>query len=245
MSRICSFIIPSFASTESLLDSILSRDACRVGPPTIEQLTAHRFFAEYAPQYDKLHAALCADQKPTLKLSTTAKEQVRLAQQRCEQRLQNEQKATKNQKRLVKLQEMMSSEEEKKQKVARGQQKQQRAAAAAAAAASASADQTRQSRLRQQNSLQLSGGPPGAATSSAATGAGTSTIGRSESAHGGLVSPPSKSASRESATFSIVVVNNSISPDLRLTHSDVAASSAAAAEGAAATAAAHDVVHGA
>lgn len=55
-----------------------------------------------------------AAQKPHLKFSTNAKEQLKLAIQKTENRVRDEQKSVKNQKRLVRVQEMMTSEEEKK-----------------------------------------------------------------------------------------------------------------------------------
>lgn len=102
---------------ENLLDLILSKEACRVGLPTLDQLAAHPFYAEFAPGFADQFAAAIVGHKPTLKLTGTAKEQLLKAAQRTELRLQNEQKATKNQKRLVKIQEMMSSEEEKKKSI--------------------------------------------------------------------------------------------------------------------------------
>lgn len=103
-----------FVCAETLLDSILSKEACRVGLPTLDQLASHPFFDEFAPRFAEQYASAVAAHKPSLKLSNTAKEQLKVAAQRTELRLQNEQKSTKNQKRLVKIQEMMSSEEEKK-----------------------------------------------------------------------------------------------------------------------------------
>lgn len=78
---------------EILLESILSKEACRVGLPTLDQLANHPFFAEHAPRFQEQYAAAISVNKPYLKLSTTAKEQLKVAAHRTEQRLQNEQKS--------------------------------------------------------------------------------------------------------------------------------------------------------
>lgn len=49
-----------------------------------------------------------------LKLSQNAKDAIKLAVQKTENRLREEQKSVKNQKRIVRVQELMSSEEEKR-----------------------------------------------------------------------------------------------------------------------------------
>lgn len=124
-------------SLKNLLESILSKEACRVGLPTLDQLAAHPFFSEYAPRFAEQYASVISANKPVLKLSSVAKDQLKMAAQRTEQRLQNEQKSTKNQKRLVRVQEMMSSEEDKKKIKHKAKL------------------EHKQSKLRQQNSLQL------------------------------------------------------------------------------------------
>lgn len=78
---------------ENLLESILSKEACRVGLPTLDQLAAHAFFAEHAPKFQEQYSAAIAASKPHLKLSAVAKEQLKMAAHRTEQRLQNEQKS--------------------------------------------------------------------------------------------------------------------------------------------------------
>lgn len=92
---------------ESVLDSILSPEACKCGLPSIESLLNHQFFSSIIlPMYpsDKAH----------LKISYTTKEQLKTAQAQLEERLKEEQKMIRSQKRMVKVQELMSSEEEKK-----------------------------------------------------------------------------------------------------------------------------------
>lgn len=52
--------------------------------------------------------------KAHLKIASSTKEQLKTAQAHLEERLRDEQKMIRSQKRLVKVQELMSSEEEKK-----------------------------------------------------------------------------------------------------------------------------------
>ncbi|XP_035907002.1 PX domain-containing protein kinase-like protein isoform X2 [Anopheles stephensi] len=125
-------------SLKSLLESILSKDACKSSLPTLDQLTTHPFFSEYAGHFNELYATTIAVQKPHLKFSTSAKEQLKLAVQKTENRVRDEQRSVKNQKRLVRVQEMMTSEEEKKK----------------------IKQKAKQAKLRAQNSLQLNNGPP-------------------------------------------------------------------------------------
>lgn len=134
--NVITFFVFVFAA-EQLLESILSKEACKVGLPTLDQLAEHRFFVEHAPRFAEQYAGAVSKQatKPHFKLSSVAKEQLKIAVQRTEQRLRDEQKSVsffwrpvvalivivglyvfqvKNQKRLVRVQELMSSEEEKK-----------------------------------------------------------------------------------------------------------------------------------
>jgi PX domain-containing protein kinase-like protein len=107
-------LMNSSPSTESLLDSILTRDAFKQAMPTLDQLCAHHFFTEYARNFNESHALAIHNIKPHLKLSTNAKEQIKIAILKTESRLRDEQKSVKNQKRLVRVQELMTSEEGKK-----------------------------------------------------------------------------------------------------------------------------------
>lgn len=97
-----------------MLESILSKEACKVGLPTLDQLATHQFFNEHAPRFTEQHTIAINTVKPHLKFSNQAKEQLKIAVQRKEQRLRDEQKSVKNQKRLVRVQELMSSEEERR-----------------------------------------------------------------------------------------------------------------------------------
>lgn len=82
--------------------------------PTLDQLASHQFFTEYAKNFNESFSIAINNVKPHLKLSTVAKEQIKIAAQKTELRLREEQKLVKSQKRLVRVQELMSSEEEKK-----------------------------------------------------------------------------------------------------------------------------------
>jgi len=101
-----------FVFAECLLESILSKEACKAGLPTLEQLLGHRFFTQYAST-ESAGAAANAE-KPYFKLSLNAKELLKQAAIKSENRLRDEQKSVKNQKRIVRVQELMSSEEEKR-----------------------------------------------------------------------------------------------------------------------------------
>lgn len=203
------YFTPLLYFVESLLESILSKEACQKQLPTLDNLIDHRFFAEYAPRFNEQYAALIASNRPHFKLSAAAKDQMKIATQKIEHRLQNEQKSVKHQKRLVRVQEMMTSEEEKKKikhkaviilfkSINRGplviafyfQQKLEH----------------KQSKLRQQNSLQLG---------NAASGSLLSPLPRSDSVHSistiqsGLLSPPPNTTNGgESKTdFKIAIVD--------------------------------------
>ncbi|KAH8372970.1 hypothetical protein KR009_009168 [Drosophila setifemur] len=120
-----------------LLESILSKEAVKAGLPTLEQLMEHRFFTQYASP--EAPAAVNAE-KPYFKLSLQAKELLRLAATKSETRLRDEQKSVKNQKRIVRVQELMSSEEEKRKSKQKARL------------------EHKQSKLKQQGSLQTNNG---------------------------------------------------------------------------------------
>ncbi|XP_055626068.1 PX domain-containing protein kinase-like protein isoform X2 [Toxorhynchites rutilus septentrionalis] len=157
-------------SLKSLLESILLKDACKSALPTLDQLATHAFFSEYASNFNDLYAmAICA-QKPHLKFSTNAKEQLKIAIQKTENRVRDEQKSVKNQKRLVRVQEMMTSEEEKKKIKHKAKHEQ------------------RQAKMRAQNSLQLNNGPPQVVAINTSSGPTGAVIGKSDSANS-IISP--------------------------------------------------------
>ena len=94
-------------SLKSIIESILSPEACKNGLPTVEALLNRPFFSSVV-------LTLQPTDKAHLKIPSATKEQIKIFTERLEERLRGEQKVVRNQKRLVKVQEMMSSEEEKK-----------------------------------------------------------------------------------------------------------------------------------
>lgn len=69
------------------METILSKEACRAGLPLLEDLIKHEFFTQYA------ECSVDDGFKPHFKLSLNAKEQLRSAMLRCENRLRDEQKS--------------------------------------------------------------------------------------------------------------------------------------------------------
>ena len=99
---------------ENLLELLVTKEAMKSNFPTLDQLASHPFFIEYAPGFQKIHQDAIIFCKPNLKFSTTTKDILKIAVQKTEQRLRDEQKLVKSQKRMVRVQELMTSEEEKK-----------------------------------------------------------------------------------------------------------------------------------
>ncbi|XP_068147498.1 PX domain-containing protein kinase-like protein [Drosophila tropicalis] len=141
-----------------LLESILSKEACKAGLPTLEQLSAHRFFSQYATP-SSVAAESQVGEKPHFKLSLNAKELLKQAAIKSETRLRDEQKSVKNQKRIVRVQELMSSEEEKRKSKQKAKL------------------EHKQSKLKQQGSLQTNNGRLSlvAASSTSTTSSSTAT----------------------------------------------------------------------
>ncbi|XP_002032841.2 PX domain-containing protein kinase-like protein isoform X1 [Drosophila sechellia] len=169
-----------------LLESILSKEACKAGLPTLEQLLGHRFFLQYTST-ESAGAAANAE-KPYFKLSLNAKELLKQSAIKSENRLRDEQKSVKNQKRIVRVQELMSSEEEKRKSKQKAKL------------------EHKQSKLKQQSSIQTNNGRLSlvAATAAAASSStavvgglcGTDSFNRSDSTPeepttlAGIKSPP-------------------------------------------------------
>lgn len=78
---------------EDLLESILSKDACKVGLPTLERLVQHPFWQEYVPKFHEQYMSGSDASKFSLKLTNAAKEHIKVAAQKTEQRLREEQKS--------------------------------------------------------------------------------------------------------------------------------------------------------
>nr|CAD7415034.1 unnamed protein product [Timema cristinae] len=119
---VCDNLSPNCPSLlRSVLESILSSEACKKGLPTIGALLSHPFFNNSS--CDSSHS-----ERPHFKYSTHTKEALRVAWQKTESRLKEEQKivciviykysphCVRHQKRLVKVQVLLSSEEEVKKR---------------------------------------------------------------------------------------------------------------------------------
>lgn len=91
----------------AVLSSILSPESLKNGLPTLDNLLQRPFFTS-------IILSLESNDKAHLKIPTSTKEQLKIAKHHLEERLREEQKMVRSQKRLVRVQEMMSSEEEKK-----------------------------------------------------------------------------------------------------------------------------------
>ncbi|CAH1162929.1 unnamed protein product [Phaedon cochleariae] len=92
---------------KKILVKILSTDACRNGLPSIADLL-------YDPFFSLVQLAFVSSDRAHFKMAASTKEQLRLAVSRTEERLKEEQRLVRSQKRLARVQEMMSCEEEKK-----------------------------------------------------------------------------------------------------------------------------------
>lgn len=75
------------------MESILSKDACKVGLPNLERLVSHPFWHENVPNFYEQYMIITDANKPSLKLSTVAKDQIKIAAQKTEQRLKDEQRS--------------------------------------------------------------------------------------------------------------------------------------------------------
>ncbi|XP_011163947.1 PX domain-containing protein kinase-like protein isoform X1 [Solenopsis invicta] len=108
----CSDLPHCEANLKNLLEVILSPEALKQDLPTVVRLLEHPFFESAR----RAALAIGTVEKPYFKLSNHLKEALQEAVNKAEQRLRDEQKVVRHQKRLVKVQEMMSSEEEMKKR---------------------------------------------------------------------------------------------------------------------------------
>ncbi|XP_043481202.1 PX domain-containing protein kinase-like protein isoform X1 [Leptopilina heterotoma] len=113
MEATCSDLSHCDSSLKNLLDVILSPEALKQDLPTVLHLMEHPFF-ESARKTASANAG--GMEKPHFKLSCHLKDALLEASNKAELRLRDEQKVARHQKRLVKVQEMMSSEEEMKKR---------------------------------------------------------------------------------------------------------------------------------
>lgn len=99
---------------KNLLEIILSHEALKQDLPTVEQLMGHTFF-EIA-RLNNAQSKFSGVEKPYFKISSHLKDALVEAINKAETRLKDEQKVVRHQKRLIKVQELMSSEEEMKKR---------------------------------------------------------------------------------------------------------------------------------
>lgn len=78
---------------KDLLESILSKDACKVGLPSLERLVQHPFWHEHVPKFHEQYMSASDATKHSLKLTNNAKEQIKIAAQKTDQRLRDEQRS--------------------------------------------------------------------------------------------------------------------------------------------------------
>lgn len=96
-----------FSFSEHILSKILTAEACKNGLPTILELIMEPFFSF-------VQLKLLPTDKAHLKIPSSTKEQLKVIVVKIQDRLKDEQKMVRSQKRLVRVQELMSSEEEKR-----------------------------------------------------------------------------------------------------------------------------------
>lgn len=95
------------AELRSVLESILTSEACKNGLPTVQNLLMHPFFSD---------VSLPAGEKPFLKIPSKLKEPLRQAKEEFERRLREEQKAIYKKKRVSKAKQYHMSEDVKKER---------------------------------------------------------------------------------------------------------------------------------
>ncbi|XP_059167032.1 PX domain-containing protein kinase-like protein isoform X2 [Physella acuta] len=96
------------AQIRSVLESILTSEACKNGLPSVTDLLSHPLFSDVSfPPFVN---------KPVLKIPSKLKEIVRAAKEEIESRLKSDQKLLKQVQRISKAKEFHMSEEEKKKR---------------------------------------------------------------------------------------------------------------------------------
>uniref|UniRef100_A0A8C1Y3L3 PX domain-containing protein kinase-like protein n=1 Tax=Cyprinus carpio TaxID=7962 RepID=A0A8C1Y3L3_CYPCA len=96
-----------FSSVVSVLQSILSTEACKTGMPTVSQLLQTPLFSD---------VLLFNSEKPQFKISSKLKEALKSSKECLEQRLVEEQRTIHQHKRLTRAQSHHGSEEEKRKR---------------------------------------------------------------------------------------------------------------------------------
>lgn len=90
-----------FHFAEAVLESILSSESCKIGLPSLQELLQNPFFNVA----DQNHFT-----KIDFKISSSLRQSMKAAIKSTEKRLQNEQRAIRYQKKVIKMQELLSSE---------------------------------------------------------------------------------------------------------------------------------------
>ncbi|XP_012284246.1 PX domain-containing protein kinase-like protein [Orussus abietinus] len=108
----CSELPRCDSGLKNLLEVILFPEALKQDLPTVPRLLEHPFFEGIARAVRSSNTP----ERPYLKLSNHLKDALLEATNKAELRLKDEQKVARHQKRLVRVQEMMSSEEEMKKR---------------------------------------------------------------------------------------------------------------------------------
>uniref|UniRef100_A0A9J7Y5J2 PX domain-containing protein kinase-like protein n=1 Tax=Cyprinus carpio carpio TaxID=630221 RepID=A0A9J7Y5J2_CYPCA len=98
---------PPFSSVVSVLQSILSTEACKTGMPTVSQLLQTPLFSD---------VLLFNSEKPQFKISSKLKEALKSSKESLEKRLVEEQRTIHQHKRLTRAQSHHGSEEEKRKR---------------------------------------------------------------------------------------------------------------------------------
>ncbi|XP_036415138.1 LOW QUALITY PROTEIN: PX domain-containing protein kinase-like protein [Colossoma macropomum] len=96
-----------YTSVVSVLQSILSTEACKTGMPTVPQLLQTPLFSD---------VLLFNSEKPQFKITSKLKEALKSSKECLEKRLQEEQRAIHQHRRLTRAQSHHGSEEEKKRR---------------------------------------------------------------------------------------------------------------------------------
>ncbi|CRL00018.1 CLUMA_CG013307, isoform A [Clunio marinus] len=97
---------------KALLELIIAKDSLKSTSPSLDHVLSHKFFKEFEPKFEQLYSGSLKSSKVDFDLP--AKESILKASQKTEQRLKDEQKLVKSQKRVTQSQKMMITEEEKR-----------------------------------------------------------------------------------------------------------------------------------
>lgn len=100
------FPINSLPELRSVLEAILTKEACKNGLPSVSDLLQHPFFRVSNVSDEKIH----------FKVPSLLKESLRKSKEQIEQRLKEEQKAIRHAQRISKVHAQLTSEEERRKR---------------------------------------------------------------------------------------------------------------------------------